>query len=308
MTLRSLLPVWRAGPAAPRALLALLGLALAGGAVVGLVLSPARSRTATLEARRAGLESQVLQARAAAASLARNRQERAGLEQRLAMIARRLPAEREIPAVYRALHDVARETGLAVSLFQPRDPRAHDHYTEIPIGVTAEGTYHQLGAFLERVAALPRAVTMVGLRLTGIERPGASLRAELALATYVYRPARGPVVLPEPVAVLGPPATPGYSARGRRDPFGAAAFPVAPPAARPRSALAAATVTGIVRGPDGPLALVELADGVGHIVRAGDGIEGARVIRIGPDSVVLDVLPGPGLAGERLVLPLGPAR
>jgi type IV pilus assembly protein PilO len=292
--------------------LAPLGLALGGAGCVALVLLPARGRTAALETRRAALEGQVLQVRTAVAGLTRDHHANAELERRLELIARRLPAEREIPAVYRALHDAARETGLAVSLFQPRDARVHTDYVEIPIGVSAEGTYHQLGAFLARVAALGRVVTVSGLKLTGIERPGASLRAELALATYASRPA-GERAVPSGPSAGGPSAvdstaTPPYSARGRRDPFESVALAGAVPATRRRAALASATVTGIVRGPDGPLALVEMADGVGHIVRAGDGIEGARVIRIGPDSVTLDVLPGPGLAGERIVLSLGRAK
>jgi hypothetical protein len=53
---------------------------------------------------------------------------------------------------------------------------------------------------------------------------------------------------------------------------------------------------------------VELPDGTGYILRAGDGIGEARLIRIGPDGAVFDVLPTAGRGAERIVLALGPAK
>lgn len=321
----------------PRTKLVLAGICLAltgaGGALV--LLSPARARLAALEARRAALQREVAQARIAVADLARHHLGSGELDERLELITQKLPTEREIPPVYRRLHEAAFSTGLAVVFFQPRDPRVQDHYTEIPIAVTAEGTYHQLATFLERVAAFPRVITVDALKLTALDRAPASLRAEMTLATYVYRPAGGaPATTPagaKPSAPVAPstippaprpttaaavagdiespvPASPPYSPRGRRDPFGPP--PSAPvtdvdPAARRGSAMASATLTGIVSGPDGPLALVELPDGTGYILRAGDGIGEARLIRIGRDSAVFDVPTKAGRGAERIVLTLG---
>ena len=324
----------------PTLALALLAVALIaiGGAL--FLLSPARARTAALEARRAALQHEVGQARTAVADLARHRLESVELERRLELITQKLPTEREIPPLYRSLYAAAASTGLAVALFQPRDPRLQDYYTEIPIAVTAEGSYHQLGTFLDRVAELPRVVTVSAFKMTAVERPTASLRAEMTLAAYVYRPV-GAAPTPKPGAAPHPapspitprtappapaapasasttsaleplaPALPGYSARGRRDPFGPVALLGAESldaAMRRRSAIASATLTGIVRGPQGPLALVEMPDGIGYILRAGDGIEEGRLIQIRGNSVVFDIPPKPGLVGEQIVLALGPAR
>ena len=101
---------------------------------------------------------------------------------------------------------------------------------------------------------------------------------------------------------------PSYIPRNRRDPFGPAALPPSDggnQARRPRTSIAAATLTGIVRGPDGLLALVETPDGLGHIARTGDVIDEARVIRVGPDAVVFSVPPSSGRAGGQIVLGLG---
>jgi hypothetical protein len=64
-------------------------------------------------------------------------------------------------------------------------------------------------------------------------------------------------------------------------------------------------LAGIVRGPDGPLALVELPDGLGYILRVGDGIEDARLIGIGSDSATFAISPAVGAAAKPITLSLG---
>ena len=97
--------------------------------------------------------------------------------------------------------------GLGVSLFQPREPKPKDYVFEIPITVTAEGGYHQLGEFFERVAGLERVVKVAEMKLIGLTKTRSALRAELTLATYMYRDASAPAkpggaVAPKPAAAL----------------------------------------------------------------------------------------------------------
>jgi type IV pilus assembly protein PilO len=311
----ALLGPLRTAPWAAKLAIALVALGLLGAGATLLSLAPARARTAALEGRLTALQSEIAGARRAAADLARSRAERAEMERRLETVRHRLPAEREIPSLYRSTYDAAFSTGLAVSLFQPRDPRLLDYYAEIPISITAEGTYHQLAQFLERLSGLPRVVTVSALQVSRGERPGASLRAEMTLATYVYRPPAPAAPRAAPAATTAadmgrPPAPERYSPRGRRDPFQGTA-PVSAGAssgADRRSAAASATLTGIVRGPQGPLALVEMPDGVGHVLRPGDGFEAARLLRIDRDAAVFEIRSGSGSVGEQIILSLGQAR
>lgn len=186
---------------------ALTGLVLAGLAAYAVIIAPMRARAAELELQFTALQAEVTQGRAAIIDLMRYRRETVELEKRLDLVKSKLPTEREIPPLYRTLYDTAARSGLGVALFQPRDVRIHDYYTEIPIAVTAEGTYHQLGRLFERVAELPRVVTVGDLKLTSLARPKTSVKAEMTLSTYVYRPVGSP-----PVPKLGaakPGATPG---------------------------------------------------------------------------------------------------
>ena len=148
---------------------------------------------------------EVLKAKADEANLRPFRAQAEALRKRLDLAKERLPSEREIPSVYRQVSDLATQSGLGVSLFQPKTPEERDVLSEVPILVTAECTYHQLGAFLERVGKMPRIVSLGEFRLIGIDRPTGTLRAEMTLATFTFRPEGAP---PPPAKPGAPPAPP----------------------------------------------------------------------------------------------------
>jgi hypothetical protein len=76
-----------------------------------------------------------------------------------------------------------------------------------------------------------------------------------------------------------------YEPKGRRDP--------------------SAKLTGIVRRANGAaLALVETADGLGYILKAGDTLGDGRLVEIGPNNVVFRVPERPGSLTNRVVLSL----
>jgi type IV pilus assembly protein PilO len=175
------------GPRLPKIALGVVVLLLLGVGSYLLVLSPLADEVTALDAQNATLQRELIQNRAIVAELDRFRLELAELQKKLAVLKEKLPTEKETPPLYRTIQDAAAQAGLAVSLFQPRDPRPQDYYHEIPIIVTAEGGYHDLGDFLGRVARLPRVVNLAELRATGLVKSRNSLRAELTLATYMYR-------------------------------------------------------------------------------------------------------------------------
>ena len=193
---------------APRPQKIIFGVILLVGLLAGgyfLLLSPKMAVVADLRQQRAAKETEMLQSRALAASLARFKQEAQVLRARLETAKERLPSEKEIPGLYRQVSDLAYQTGMAVSLFQPRDPATKDIYLEVPISISAEAGYHQLGTFLDRIARLSRIVNLTDMKITGISRPTGTIRADLTLATYVFRPEGAP---PPPVPGARPGAGP----------------------------------------------------------------------------------------------------
>jgi type IV pilus assembly protein PilO len=206
------------GPKLPKIV---LGVALLVGILAGgyfLLISPVETRIAALQAKVTAVETELVQARAQVAELARFRREAAVLQARLVVLKDKLPTEKETPALYRTLSDAAQQSGLGVSLFQPRAAVPKDYVSEIPITVTAVGGYHQLGEFFEKVARLPRVVKVDALKVTGLPKASNSLRADITLATYTYRTAvpAAPAAKPgRPVPVAPKPAAALSSSEGR---------------------------------------------------------------------------------------------
>ncbi len=168
----------------------LLAILVGGGYF--LLLAPKMAEVDGLRQQRAAKQADLLQSKAVAASLARFKQEAQALRAKLDAVKERLPSEKEIPALYRQVSDLAFQSGLSVSLFQPKDLATRDIYQEVPISISAEAGYHQLGSFFDRLSQLPRIVTLTNLKLSGIARPTGTVRADLVLATYVFRPEGAP--------------------------------------------------------------------------------------------------------------------
>ncbi len=151
------------------------------------VVSPKLAERESLRQRNETLQAEVMKARADEASLRPFRAQAEALRRRLEVAKSRLPSEREIPGLYRQISDLAAQSGLAVALFATKPAEEKDTVAEIPISVTAEGTYHQLGGFLSRMGRIPRIVNVGDFRLAGIERPTGTMRVDMTLATYLFR-------------------------------------------------------------------------------------------------------------------------
>jgi type IV pilus assembly protein PilO len=196
------------GPKLPKVVLGLVGTVVIAGVSYFFLLSPVLTRIDDLVKKRTQVTEEVTKTRAQVAELERFRRETVELEKRLALLKDRLPSEKETPTLYRALSTAAEQAGLGVSLFQPKGATPKDVVSEIPITLSAQGSYHQLAKFFERVAALPRVVNVDAFKLVGQGKAKDSVKADLTLATYMYKgtppppPARPGAVAPKPAAAL----------------------------------------------------------------------------------------------------------
>jgi type IV pilus assembly protein PilO len=187
-------------------------LVILGALAYFFLISGARAERDTLLEENEVRRAEVIKAKADEANLRPFRAQAEVLRRKLDTAKERLPSEREIPQVYRQVSDLATQSGLGVSLFQPKPAEERDVLSEVPIAVTAECTYHQLGAFLERVGKMPRIVSLGEFRLIGIDRPTGTLRAEMTLATYTFRGEGAPPPPAKPGAPAPPPAPVGTPA------------------------------------------------------------------------------------------------
>ena len=130
-----------------------------------------------------------------------------------------------------------------------------------------------------------------------------------------------PPAPPKPPTPAAAPATPGapgaavrpldpgagrelpplaYDAKGRRDPF----VPISLAGESKGINVTAAKLVGIVRSSQGALALVEGPDGVGYILRSGDGLGNGRVTGITATTVTFAVAAQPGQGPTSVTLRL----
>ncbi len=190
-----------------------VGLALVAGLAYFLVVSPKIVERDGLWQQNEALKTEVTNARATEATLRQFRAEVAALRQRLDAAKERMPSEKEMPRLYRTLSDMATQSGLNVALFQPRAPVEQPGFQEVPINVTAETGYHQLGSFFDRLGKLQRLVSLGDFRLSGINQATGTVRAEMTMATYIYREGTAPAAL-KPGAPAAPAKPPGPAPAG----------------------------------------------------------------------------------------------
>jgi len=185
-------------PKSQKIAIGVVGLVALAGLSYFFVLQPAWDEREALWNRNEGLRAKVVQARADEANLRPFRVQAAALRKRLEAAQERLPLEREVPALYRQVASLATQSGLGVALFQPRAAEEKAILTELPIAVTTESGYHQLGVFFDKVGRLPRIVNLGDFRMTGIDRATGTVRADLTMTTYVFRPEGAPPPGPAP--------------------------------------------------------------------------------------------------------------
>ncbi len=65
-----------------------------------------------------------------------------------------------------------------------------DFYAELPIKITLTGSYHDFGAFVSGIAALPRIVTLHDIQITPVDKDKSgsfdNLQLDVTAKTYRY--------------------------------------------------------------------------------------------------------------------------
>jgi type IV pilus assembly protein PilO len=100
---------------------------------------------------------------------------------------RQLPNKTEVADLLVDVSQTGLASGLEFQLFQPRGEVPREFYAELPISIQVIGNYHEFGAFVSGVAALPRIVTVhdVGIGYSGKGNTG-RLKMTLTAKTYRY--------------------------------------------------------------------------------------------------------------------------
>jgi len=166
-----------------------------GGLLAGFwyqFLTPIQNDIQNKTGKVAELQKLVAKSQVQQRELAKIKQEAMELQAMVDMLKSVLPLEKETDQIFRAVQLQAAASGLKVSRVAPRSTTDHEAYTEYPIDLDVNGTYHNVGAFLDRIRRLPRIVNISGLRLQSRASEGelaftSSVNATYTATTFVYK-------------------------------------------------------------------------------------------------------------------------
>ena len=145
---------------------------------------------ASLAVRRAELETvrgDIDRGLATARQLPEFRQEVADLQAQLDGLSSVLPEERDVADLLRRVQATATQSNLTILGFTPQAVATRELHVEWPIGLQLEGTYHDLGAFLERISNFPRIINVgeITILASGDAANTGTITAQCVATTFV---------------------------------------------------------------------------------------------------------------------------
>jgi type IV pilus assembly protein PilO len=120
------------------------------------------------------------------------------LEAKLETLKRILPPEKEMPDLMRRVQYLCAQSNLVIRRFTPGAVATKEFYQEVPINIDVEGTFHNLGAFFDRISRLSRLVNMGTIKIAaqGTQTGSNTIAASTVATTYVYVDAPPPSPAP----------------------------------------------------------------------------------------------------------------
>jgi len=108
------------------------------------------------------------------------------MEVQLAQMLKKLPATHETPGLLDDITFIATASGLKITSIKWGDEVEREFYTELPLYIDVDGSYHQFGKFVSDVANLPRIVSLHEFDITS-NKVGEQLSFDIVAKTYRYK-------------------------------------------------------------------------------------------------------------------------
>ena len=124
----------------------------------------------------------------------------ADLQRRLEDLKAALPEQKDVADILRRVQGLATQSNLTIQRFTPQDPKQQAMYAELPYKLQAEGTYHNLGLFFDKISKFHRIINVseISIKAKQQPQPNATIVAELLATTFVLQ--EGPAKTPRPAA------------------------------------------------------------------------------------------------------------
>jgi type IV pilus assembly protein PilO len=147
---------------------------------------------ADIEARQVrlvSLRSDIAKGQATARRLPQFQSEVGELEHRLENLRAVLPEEKDVADILRRVQALAAQSNLNIQRFTPGEPKQETLYASLPFKLKAEGTYHNLGVFFDRISKFPRIINVgeITIKARPKQDGDATIEAECVATTFVLQ-------------------------------------------------------------------------------------------------------------------------
>jgi type IV pilus assembly protein PilO len=134
-----------------------------------------------------GLQQEIQKGRAAERKLAQFREEIKRLEIDLSKLLQILPSKRNTEDLIKRIETLTRQGDFTLKRFTPGEFANKDFYSEWPIDIQLEGTYHNLALFFDRMSRFSRIINVEEMKIGALNDPtGKSIAANFTAKTFIY--------------------------------------------------------------------------------------------------------------------------
>jgi type IV pilus assembly protein PilO len=155
--------------------------------VAPFLFRPEQERVNALKAEYEKKSTDLARARTTVADLPRFEAEYGQLHEQWMLAAELLPTDKDLPMLLRKISLSGQQTGIKFLVFRPAPPRAQNYYSEMPVEISVQGGYHQVGSFLAELSNLRRIVTVSNMRLKSAPQaddPSVTTSADFTASAY----------------------------------------------------------------------------------------------------------------------------
>ena len=101
---------------------------------------------------------------------------------------------------------MATQSALTIRGFAPQAVATKQMYAEWPIGLQLDGTYNDLGSFLERVSKFPRIINVTGIHIRSkvAGAKGVTISADCIATTFVLLEPKKPATASQAAPTAAP--------------------------------------------------------------------------------------------------------
>jgi len=148
----------------------------------------------TRQTRLTALRADITKGVATARRLPQFQSEVAELERRLENLRAVLPEQKDVADILRRVQGLATQSSLTIQRFTPQEPKQESLYAALPFKLRAEGTYHNLGLFFDRISKFPRIINVgeITIKPRQVQDASASIEAECVATTFVLQESKAP--------------------------------------------------------------------------------------------------------------------